>query len=896
MKRRLVYLVLSLLLTLPTPGYALQFNALTLFGCDKDGAQDGHARWNSGPVDACWDIFMYEGDIAQNAAQVKWMNDSQSHLVTFAPTKVVTTYTFHFECGVDIPFFGMNLFVADRKAPVLSVYAPITRDASRSVPFQVNRSGNTMGWPLSDVRAVGSASCSDVKDSLWQYDDDLGLEEFVVTDFRVLTPSAAGNRDFVEPHQVSPSGKADYIGQFTIERRSIKPAPADWLLWTGTVASMKIGANNEDGKWKQKYDYEKARPPFSFIYNGKSSHEFLNDWHFDAQHKQLDQNRIAHVLTWRDPRTQLEVRWDGLEYTDFESIEWTIYLTNHSTQTTPIIEDIRALDVHFTRSRQQEYNLRHWAGTLVKAEDFAPKSMVLSSGKQYHFAPEGRSISTSGNWPYYNLEAGDEGMIVVVGWPGRWYAKYQRDSERGLQVTAGQEIAHFKLLPSETVRSPLIVLQFWKDGDWIDAQNIWRQWMIKHNIPRRNGKRLPLPQFNACSSHQFAEMTQANEKNQIEFIDSYLAKGLNIDYWWMDAGWYVGAAEKGWTWTGTWQVDRRQQRFPNGLRTISDHGRSRGVDTIVWFEPERVAPGTWLATERADWVLPGKPWGLLNLGNPQAWEWVVNHIDAIINKEGIDLYRQDFNVDPFPYWNNNDTEDRQGITENKYVVGYLAYWDELLRRHPGMVIDSCASGGHRNDLETMRRSVPLLRSDYLFEPVGQQGHTYGLSFWLPFHGTGYCPSNTAGWGWGTGGMSYEPYTRRSNMCPSNTACFDFRVEVDDELLLKLYHEWLEIGPDYFGDFYPLTDYNLSQEQWLAWQFHRPETDEGFVQAFRREQCIYKSAELKLRGLDPDAIYMLKNFDVKGSKRVTGKKLMERGITVEIPQTPGAATIKYSIVK
>jgi alpha-galactosidase len=204
--------------------------------------------------------------------------------------------------------------------------------------------------------------------------------------------------------------------------------------------------------------------------------------------------------------------------------------------------------------------------------------------------------------------------------------------------------------------------------------------------------------------------------------------------------------------------------------------------------------------------------------------------------------------------------------------------------------------GHRNDLETMRRAVPLLRSDYLFEPVGQQGHTYGLSFWIPFYGTGYCPSNTTGWGWGTGGISYEPYTRRSNMCPSNTACFDFRVKVDDDLLLKLYREWLEIGRDYFGDYYPLTQYNLSPTEWLAWQFNHPEAGKGFVQAFRRDQCIYSKAQLVLRGLDTGATYIVKNYDEISQEHISGRELMEKGLDVEIPSKPGAATIKYVKVK
>jgi len=78
-------------------------------------------------------------------------------------------------------------------------------------------------------------------------------------------------------------------------------------------------------------------------------------------------------------------------------------------------------------------------------------------------------------------------------------------------------------------------------------------------------------------------------------------------------------------------------------------------------------------------------------------------IGDIIEKEGIDFYRQDFNMGPEYHWLCNDAPDRQGITENKHVTGYYAYWDGLVARFPKLWLDSCASGGNRNDLETMRR-------------------------------------------------------------------------------------------------------------------------------------------------------------------------------------------------
>ena len=106
---------------------------------------------------------------------------------------------------------------------------------------------------------------------------------------------------------------------------------------------------------------------------------------------------------------------------------------------------------------------------------------------------------------------------------------------------------------------------------------------------------------------------------------------------------------------------------------------------------------------------------------------ITDRIDRIIKENGIDLYRQDFNMDPLPLWQSGDAPNQRGMTENGHVAGYMAFWDELQRRNPNMLIDSCASGGRRNDMESVRRSIPLLRSDYRLESIGNQGMTYGLA-------------------------------------------------------------------------------------------------------------------------------------------------------------------------
>jgi alpha-galactosidase len=252
-------------------------------------------------------------------------------------------------------------------------------------------------------------------------------------------------------------------------------------------------------------------------------------------------------------------------------------------------------------------------------------------------------------------------------------------------------------------------------------------------------------------------------------------------------------------------------------------------------------------------------------------------------EQGIDLYRQDFNMDPLSYWRAADSEDRQGITEIRHVEGYFAYWDELRRRHPDMLIDSCASGGRRNDLETLRRALPLLRSDYIMEPVGNQCHTYALSFWFPYYGTGTSKTST--------------YEVLSVLCPSFNSCWDMRSEeLDYGRLAGIVRDWKEYAPNFLGDYYPLTSYTLANDLWIAWQFHRPEAGEGMVQAFRRADSVYETARFRLSALDPEEKYKVWNPAGGQPVEQSGKDLMDQGLHVSLEERPGAVVYRYQAVK
>ncbi len=845
-----------------------------------------------------------------------------------------------------------------------------------------------------------------------------------------------------------------------------------------SVSSLAFSADHQLGKSWTGADLNSkgGTLPFSFVFGGEKSDKLLRHWTAKTQLRQLDDNRKSMVLTRTDPKTGLEVRCVAVIYRDSSSVEWTVYLKNTGNADTPIIEDLQGLNTRLERTGSSEFLLHHNVGSPANRSDYAPLETPLEiNATKVISAAGGRS--TNSDMSYFNLAWGNQGAIIVVGWPGQWKTEFIRQSDRGIQIQAGQEQTHFKLHPGEEIRTPLIVLMNYQ-GDWIAGQNKWRHWMMKYGMPKPNGQ-LPKPMLLAMSGRAYGEMIGANEANQIMHIDRYLEEGLGLNYWWMDAGWYVQT--KGWPQVGTWEMDKT--RFPMGFRPISDHAHAKGVKTLTWFEPERVAPDTWLSKNRPEWLLGsvsklelkrstalggnepcvnfntdtkvlnwnGITWGprslsfhpgpkgeysvvrwtaptkgeykisssfyaidpnattdvhviggkqnlfsdvinlngkgkrtgfigtvqieagesinfivgygngaypfdstgltvsitepngvrhqaaeeyksgnwsygylqpgqspdpvtlkeydkteklgengnkLFDFGNPDARKWMTERVDKLIVDNGIDLYRQDFNMDPLSFWRENDAPDRQGITENKHVVGYLAYWDELIRRHPGMLIDSCASGGRRNDLETMRRAVPLWRSDYAYEPIGHQGMMYGISMWLPFHGTGTVAAADAPY-YGGGFTPVQPYAFWSNASPSIVSGIDIRVkEIDYASLRKLLGNWREVNQYYYGDYYPLTPYSQADDVWIAWQFNRSKNGDGIVQAFRRPKAPNNTIRVKLRGLDPKASYATRAIDAKGNEflRMSGAELMTSGLPIAVKEQPGAAVIQYSRVK
>lgn len=639
---------------------------------------------------------------------------------------------------------------------------------------------------------------------------------------------------------------------------SISPAEAmaaarRWV--TAHLTGEGEGAPDPTAAWPANIE-----PGFSFTYGSQPSAELLTGWQVERGQRALDAQRTEHIVTYSDPATGLQVRCVAVEYADFPAVEWLLTLENQGQADTPMIEDVRPLD--FRLGAAEDETILHYSlGESNSEFSFAPMTETLGPGGSFRMSPnQGRS--SDGYMPFFNLAAGDHGMVVAVGWSGQWAASFTHSAGEPLQVTAGMETTHLILHAGEAIRTPRILAVFWQGADPICGNNIFRQVMLAHYVPRRGGEVVFSP---ICGSVNWTDPDGTYEGPHLSVMPALAERGIEVFWSDMDPQqWYPDGFPNG---TGNWEVDKT--KYPNGLEVIGQAAHAVGLDYLLWFEPERVAIGTQVATEHPEFVHGGSNGGLFRLDDPAAWRWVLDMLDERVTAWHIDWLRWDFNIEPLGYWRRNDTTERQGMTEIRYIEGLYALWDELAARHPGLIIDVCASGGRRIDFETLSRGLPLWHSDMQCfgpKPFAEQLQNGGLFRWVPNHGAG--------------NFDYEPaYGFRSGMTAGNILCYGNHLgrlstadAAKEEVVRATVSIYRKIRPFMLGDFYPLFPHAYGQDVWYGYQFHRPDLDAGFAVLFRREGCPQAEQEVPFKGIILGVSYEVTDEDSGEKQTVTGETL------------------------
>jgi alpha-galactosidase len=628
--------------------------------------------------------------------------------------------------------------------------------------------------------------------------------------------------------------------------------------------------------------------PFSFVYDGRHSSDLLDSWKRMEQEERIDATKVLRKLTLTDPSTGLEVLAQATVYTDAPGVDWTLFLTNTGTADTPILEKMMAVDTSVHLGMGVAPQLHRLNGSLCVAEDWLPFDQPVPTNSRIDFAAtNGRSSNIC---PFFNLDWETGGVITAIGWSGQWTASVE-NSEGSLHIQAGMENMHLTLHPGERIRGPRILQLYWTGRDLDRSYNLWRQTMFMHILPKVEGETVVPPIAHLSTS--FYELNAGGEKEVLSHLDAL--KGLGFEMFWLDAYWTRDGFPAGMGHYG-FPIQRAEppDRFPQGLRPIGEAAHREGMKFIVWFEPERVAPGTHLAKEHPEWVISpsGDGSGLFNLGIPEARQYMTDYLTTVIREYRMDAIRIDYNIDPLPFWGflNGQDPSRIGIAEIRYTEGLYRMWDDLRAACPKMLIDNCASGGRRIDLETCSRSLPLWRTDATIGPLmshdfnqaalQNQVITAGLSRYVPFSASGQ--------------MGAAPYLFRSGFNAGISFCEDCRpADYPRALLKQAVAEGKRIRKYFFGSFYPLSEVTTNPGDWCVLQYHRPEERDGMVIAFRRHDSPYASFSCDLHEIDPEASFRVTYYEgYEPVSSVVKKGSQLQHLVLEIGDKPGSLLVEY----
>ena len=633
--------------------------------------------------------------------------------------------------------------------------------------------------------------------------------------------------------------------------------------------------------------------PFSFTYDGQPAEMLLPAWEYATQSRPV-KNGLRRVVSYKCPKTGLLLKCHITTYEDAAAIDWVFYLANEGPVDTPIIDSFLPLDATLLEAApDQPVELRCSNGDASSPQAFLPHDEPLLVGATRQFAPMGGRSSNGadrGAFPFFNCLGPDGGWVLAVGWSGQWAAEFVRERDGWLTAGAGMETTHFRLRPGECVRSPRIVLLCYQGDKMIRGHNRFRRLMLEHYVQQRDGRPAAPPICHNTAATVYRSGQEATEKNQLAI--SKKAVELGCEAYWMDAYWYPRPWHQN---VGNWYP--RPDDFPRGLRPLADAAHRAGMKFVLWFEPERVWPGTQFDREHPEFLLQLTEGGnrLYNLGDPKARQFLSDFLDQRIKQWGVDIYRNDFNIDPLPFWRKHDAADRQGVTEMRYIEGLYRLWSELMQRNPGLTIDNCASGGRRIDLETCSLSYPLWRSDLndigeglkgeSYWPrmaVGDQVHVAGLALYIPFQ---------SGPLW-----DMHPYSFRSAMT-SSVVLYERILHKDfpAELARKGIAELKRLRPLFVGDIYPLMELTTSQKDWYAYQLHRPDLNRGCALVFRRPEAADDTRSIRLHKIDPAARYLVRitgeTYDEPAPKEMSGRELLQ--VKVRIESKPGSVLVWYA---
>ena len=174
---------------------------------------------------------------------------------------------------------------------------------------------------------------------------------------------------------------------------------------------------------------------------------------------------------------------------------------------------------------------------------------------------------------------------------------------------------------------------------------------------------------------------------------------LGCKYFVIDDGWFYNVYNDKRYVIGDWNVNK--EYYPEGLKAFADKVRSYGMIPGVWYEFEGVSEHSDVYRDHPDWLLTrdGK---IINNGGRAFLDFrkeeVLNYLREKVIKNlvncGIGYMKVDYNSNA---GFGADGAESYGEAIRQHIDAVLAFFEEIKRSVPSLVLEICSSGGMRHE-------------------------------------------------------------------------------------------------------------------------------------------------------------------------------------------------------
>ena len=459
---------------------------------------------------------------------------------------------------------------------------------------------------------------------------------------------------------------------------------------------------------------------------------------------------------------------------------------------------------------------------------------------------------------------------------GGFKIQMEKDQVDGIRLVCGLDDEEFlwKLAPGETFVTPEAALSYSEKGLTVlsdQFQKAYHANLIRS--PWKDKKRPTL--VNNWEATYFGFDAEKLLKIAGEAAD------LGLDMLVLDDGWF-GKRDDDNSGLGDWFVN--EKKLGCTMKELVDRVNALGLKFGIWLEPEMVSEDSELYRMHPDWVLqiPGREPNrsrnqlVLDLSRKEVREYMKKFINDTLSCANISYVKWDMNRSVDNVYSAADPTLSQGAVRHKYVLGLYEVMEDMLTRHPDLLLEGCSGGGGRFDAGMLYYAPQIWCSDNT-DAIERLRIHYGTSFGYPMSSVSahvsVCPNHQNG--------RVTPFKTRGICAMQGSFGYELdlsKLSEEDKAearrQITVYNENWELFQS--GSYYRLNS-PMENHDYTAWSYVSKDQRKASLSVIYTDlHGNPKPVRVKLKGLKKDASY-----DVDGTV-YTGAALMRGGLLIPKP--------------